>query len=233
LPCARILSSSQRDGLVQCRADSTCRHQSDQAAGQTLEVRVQVVETRNRDDLEHAFAAMARERIDALLVPADPFLFTERQRVVELAGMYSTREYAEAGGLMSYSARLSEQFRCAAIYVDKILRGASPATLPVEAPSHYELVMNLKTARALGLPRRGWQTPRRRRMSGIETRAQDSPSCPCTSWTRPGSGGAVPRVRRLANKRACSPSLALRGMSPRASIPRARRPGRPRILGDR
>jgi putative ABC transport system substrate-binding protein len=94
---------------------------------------------------------MARERIDALLVPADPFLFTERQRVVELAGMYSTREYAEAGGVMSYSARLSEQFRCAAIYVDKILRGASPATLPVEAPSHYELVMNLKTARALGL----------------------------------------------------------------------------------
>jgi putative ABC transport system substrate-binding protein len=84
-------------------------------------------------------------------------LFTERQRVTELArehrlpGMYSTREYAEAGGLMSYSARLTEQFRRAAIYVDKILRGASPATLPVESPSHYELVINLKTAKALGL----------------------------------------------------------------------------------
>jgi putative ABC transport system substrate-binding protein len=65
--------------------------------------------------------------------------------------MYSTREYAEAGGLMSYSARLSEQFRRAAIFVDKILRGASPATLPVEAPSQYELVINLKTAKALGL----------------------------------------------------------------------------------
>jgi putative ABC transport system substrate-binding protein len=128
-----------------------------EAAGQTLEVRVQVVEVRNRNDLESAFAAMARERIDALLVPADPFLFTERQRVAELAreyrlaGMYSTREYAEAGGLMSYSARLSEQFRRAAIYVDKILRGASAGTLPVEAPSHYELVINLKTAKALGL----------------------------------------------------------------------------------
>ena len=128
-----------------------------EAAGQTLEVRVQVVEIRNRNDLESAFAAMARERIDALLVPADPFLFTERQRVAELArehrlaGMYSTREYAEAGGLMSYSARLSEQFRRAAIYVDKILRGASAGTLPVEAPSHYELVINLKTAKALGL----------------------------------------------------------------------------------
>jgi ABC-type uncharacterized transport system substrate-binding protein len=128
-----------------------------EAAGQTLDVRVQVVEIRNRNDLESAFASMARERIDALLVPADPFLFTERQRIAELArehrlaGMYSTREYAEAGGLMSYSARLSEQFRRAAIYVDKILRGASAGTLPVEAPSHYELVINLKTAKALGL----------------------------------------------------------------------------------
>jgi ABC-type uncharacterized transport system substrate-binding protein len=128
-----------------------------EAAGQTLDVRIKVVEIRNRDDLENAFAAMARERIDALLVPADPFLFTERQRVTELArerrlpGMYSTREDAEAGGLMSYSARLSEQFRRAALYVDKILRGASPATLPVEAPSQYELVINLKTAKALAL----------------------------------------------------------------------------------
>jgi len=128
-----------------------------EAAGQTLAVRVQVVEIRNRDALAPAFAAMARERIDALLVPADPFLFTERQRVADLArehrlpGMYSTREYAEVGGLMSYAARLSEQFRRAAYYVHKILRGASPATLPIESPSHYELVINLKTAKALGL----------------------------------------------------------------------------------
>jgi putative ABC transport system substrate-binding protein len=128
-----------------------------EAAGQTLAVRVQVVEIHNRDALAPAFAAMARERIDALLVPADPFLFTERQRVAELArehrlpGMYSTREYAEVGGLMSYAARLSEQFRRAAVYVDKILRGASPATLPIESPSHYELVLNVTTAKALGL----------------------------------------------------------------------------------
>ena len=128
-----------------------------EAAGQTLAVRVQVVEIRNRDALAPAFAAMARERLDALLVPADPFLFTERQRVADLArehrlpGMYSTREYAEVGGLMSYAARLSEQFRRAAYYVHKILRGASPATLPIESPSHYELVINIKTAKALGL----------------------------------------------------------------------------------
>jgi putative ABC transport system substrate-binding protein len=65
--------------------------------------------------------------------------------------MYSLREFTEMGGLMSYSARITEQFRRAAVYVDKILRGARPATLPVESPSQYELVINLKTAKALGL----------------------------------------------------------------------------------
>jgi putative ABC transport system substrate-binding protein len=151
-----MLPKMSRVGVLHSAA-TTVGLREYEAAGQTLEVRVQVVEIRNRNDLESAFAAMARERIDALLVPADPLLFTERQRLVELAreyrlpGMYATREYAEAGGLMSYSARLSEQFRRAAIYVDKILRGASAGTLPVEAPSHYELVINLKTARALGL----------------------------------------------------------------------------------
>jgi putative ABC transport system substrate-binding protein len=129
-----------------------------ETTGQVLELRVQFIEVRTRDDLGRAFAAMARDHVDAVLVPGgDTFLFTERQRVVELArerrlpGMYSLREYTEAGGLMSYSARLTEQFRRAAIYVDKILRGARPATLPVESPSQYELVINLKTAKALGL----------------------------------------------------------------------------------
>jgi putative ABC transport system substrate-binding protein len=151
-----MLPKMSRVGVLHSAA-TTVGLREYEAAGQTLEVRVQVVEIRNRNDLESAFASMARERIDALLVPADPFLFTERQRIAELArehrlaGMYSTREYAEAGGLMSYSARLSEQFRRAAVYVDKILRGASAGTLPVEAPSHYELVINLKTAKALGL----------------------------------------------------------------------------------
>src|SRR5438094_5431422 len=81
----------------------------------------------------------------------------ERRRVVDLArehrlpAMYSLREFTEAGGLMSYSARLTQQFRRAAAYVDKILRGATPATLPVESPTQYELVINLRTAKALGL----------------------------------------------------------------------------------
>ncbi len=108
-----------------------------EAAGQTLAVRVQVVEIRNRDALAPAFAAMQR--------------VADLAREHRLPGMYSTREYAEVGGLMSYAARLSEQFRRAAYYVHKILRGASPATLPIESPSHYELVINIKTAKALGL----------------------------------------------------------------------------------
>jgi putative ABC transport system substrate-binding protein len=126
-------------------------------AGQTLNLRVQFIEVRGADDLGRVFAAMARDRIDALLVPGDILLFTERRRVAALArehrlpGIYSLREFTERGGLMSYSARLSEQFRRAAVYVDKILRGASPATLPVESPSKYELVINLKTARTLGI----------------------------------------------------------------------------------
>ena len=128
-----------------------------EAAGQMLGLRVQLVGVRGRDDLGSAFAAMVRDRSDALLVPGDTFLFTERQRVAELArehrlpGIYSLREFTEAGGLMSYSARSTEQFPRAAAYVDKILRAARPATLPVEPPSHSELVINLGTAKALGL----------------------------------------------------------------------------------
>ena len=128
-----------------------------EAAGQTLELRIQFFEVKTREDLGRAFTAMVRDRVDALVVPGDTFLFMERPRVAELArehrlpGMYSLREFTELGGLMSYSARITEQFRRAAVYVDKILRGASPATLPVESPSQYELVINLKTAKALGL----------------------------------------------------------------------------------
>ena len=118
---------------------------------------MRLVELRGPDDLGRAFATMAGDRADALVVPGDTLLFIERRRVVELArehrlpAMYSLREFAEAGGLMSYSARLTEQFRRAAAYVDKILRGATPATLPVESPTQYELVINLRTAKALGL----------------------------------------------------------------------------------
>jgi putative tryptophan/tyrosine transport system substrate-binding protein len=126
-------------------------------AGRALQLRIEFVEVSGADDLDRAFTRIARDRADAILVPGDTLLFTERRRVSLLAreyrlpGIYSTREFTEAGGLMSYSARLTEQFRRAAVYVDKILRGANPATLPVESPNQYELVINLKTAKALGL----------------------------------------------------------------------------------
>jgi putative ABC transport system substrate-binding protein len=126
-------------------------------AGRALQLRIQFVEVSGADDLDRAFTSMARDRVDAILVPGDTLLFTERRRVSLLAreyrlpGIYSLQEFTEAGGLMSYSARLTELFRRAAVYVDKILRGANPATLPVESPTQYELVINLKTAKALGL----------------------------------------------------------------------------------
>jgi len=128
-----------------------------EAAGRPMGLKIRFVEIKDRDDLPRAFAGIASDRADALLVPGDTLLFIERRRVVELArehrlpAMYSTREFTLEGGLMSYSARLTEQFRHAAGYVDKILRGADPGTLPVESPSNYELAINLGTAKALGL----------------------------------------------------------------------------------
>jgi putative tryptophan/tyrosine transport system substrate-binding protein len=128
-----------------------------EVAGRSMGVSVRLVQLRGADDLEHAFATMAGDRLDALVVPGDTLLFLERRRVVELAGkhrlpaMYSLTEFTAVGGLMSYSALLTEQFRRAAVYVDKILRGATPATLPVESPTQYEFVINLVTAKALGL----------------------------------------------------------------------------------
>src|SRR5262249_51364796 len=111
-----------------------------EAAAQPLGLKIRFVELRERDDLARVFGAMTREHVGALLVPGDTLLFIERRRVVDLArehhlpAMYSLREFTVAGGLMSYSARLTEQFRRAAVFVEKILQGAAPATLPVESP---------------------------------------------------------------------------------------------------
>jgi len=125
-------------------------------AGRTLGVKVGFVDVKTVDDLDRAFGTIGRERT-ALLVPGNPVFFTERRRIVALTlqhrlpGMFSTREFTQAGGLMSYSARLTDQFRRAAMYTDKILRGAKPADLPVEQPTEFELAINLRTAKALKL----------------------------------------------------------------------------------
>ena len=127
------------------------------AAGEQIGLTLQPLEIRRADDLDAAFAAGVRDRIDALFVRADPLTLTNRERIVKLAAqhklitMYSAGEFVLAGGLMSYSAPLTAAFRDAARYVDKVLKGAKPADLPVEQPTKFELAINLKTAKALGL----------------------------------------------------------------------------------
>jgi putative ABC transport system substrate-binding protein len=127
-------------------------------AAQTLGLSLHVAEVHSADDLDPAFAAMNREGADALMVLSDPALIDPLLgRVVDLAAthrlpaMYNWKMYVEAGGLMSYGPSLPDSHRRAATYVDKILKGAEPADLPVEQPTQFELVINLKTAQALGL----------------------------------------------------------------------------------
>ena len=128
-----------------------------EAAARTLGVQLQMVEARILEEFEAAFSAMTRDRAGAFLVLASPVYFTQRARLAELAlkhrlpGIFDFKQDAEAGGLMSYGADINDNFRRSAAYVDKILRGAKPADLPVEQASKYELVINLKTARSLGL----------------------------------------------------------------------------------
>jgi len=128
-----------------------------QAAARTLGVTLQSREVRGPDDFEAAFAKMSRERHDALMILDDPLLFQYRASIVDFAAkkrlptMHPFRESVEAGGLIAYSVNLAELNRRAAEYVDKILKGADPAELPIEQPTKFELVINLKTAKVLGL----------------------------------------------------------------------------------
>jgi putative tryptophan/tyrosine transport system substrate-binding protein len=128
-----------------------------QAGARLLNVALQSTEARNREELERALTVLMHERPSALLMTAD----SVHQRLIDdiltfasknrLPVMYQVKENVERGGLMSYGANAADQFRRAAMYVDKILKGASPADLPVEQPTKFELVINLKTAKALGL----------------------------------------------------------------------------------
>ena len=126
-------------------------------SARTLRVQLQAVGARTAAELAGAFSAMAGARAQAILVLASALFAAERQRVAELAithrlpTMHQTRDNVEAGGLMSYSPNYDDLYRRGAIYVDKILKGAKPADLPVEQATKFELVINLKTARALGL----------------------------------------------------------------------------------
>ncbi len=131
--------------------------QAAEAAARARGWKLLVLEIRDGGDIEAAFKAASDAQAGALFVPASPPLFVQARRVVELAAsyrfpaIYEFRSFVEAGGLMSYGVDLSDIWRRAATYVDKILKGAKPADLPVEQPTKFELVINLKTAKALGL----------------------------------------------------------------------------------
>ena len=129
-----------------------------ETASRALGLRVQSLELRNPlDEFRGAFATAAKSRADALFVLTTAVFFRERAQIAQLAvnnrlpAVFALREFADAGGLMSYGTNLPEMFRRAAIYVDRILKGAKPADLPIEQATKFELVINLKTAKALGL----------------------------------------------------------------------------------
>lgn len=128
-----------------------------ESAAKAMGVRLQHVTARGPEDFDAAFAAMTREKAEALLAATSSTWIVHRERLAEiairhrLATMFNYREMVEAGGLMSYSVNMADFIGRAASYVDRILRGAKPADLPVEQPSEFELVVNLRTAKAIGL----------------------------------------------------------------------------------
>jgi putative tryptophan/tyrosine transport system substrate-binding protein len=128
-----------------------------QTAARPLGLTVRSWEVRAADGFARVFAALNKERPDGLYVPGGPLMATNRNRIVgfalksRLPSVYINREYVDAGGLMSYGADIAESYRRVAYFVDRILKGAKPADLPVEQPTKFELVINLKTAKQIGL----------------------------------------------------------------------------------
>jgi putative ABC transport system substrate-binding protein len=152
---SRVAALWQPGGLGE-RTDKDVLKEAE-AAARTLAVRLQLVEARGPADFDRAFSDMTKARAGALTVLPSLMFSSERRRLVDLAAktrlpaVYPQRDFVDAGGLMSYGPNLADLFRRAATYVDKILKGAKPADLPVEQPTKFELVINLKTAKALGL----------------------------------------------------------------------------------
>jgi len=149
---ARLAVLWHRDNL----SSMTSVRDLETVAGKS-KVTLQTVGVGGADELADAFAAMTRERAQAVIVVQTPVMYIERARIAELAikhrlpSMFGAAEYVEAGGLMSYAPPYTDLFRRAAVYVDKILKGANPGDLPIEQPTTFELVVNAKTARAIGV----------------------------------------------------------------------------------
>jgi len=128
-----------------------------QEAGRAIGRQIGIVNAANDEALETAFATLGQQRADALLVAADPFLFSRRDRIVALAAqlklpaIYEFRGFADAGGLMSYGTNLNDSYRQVGVYAGRVLKGAKPADLPVQQLIKFEFVINLRTAKALGI----------------------------------------------------------------------------------
>ena len=128
-----------------------------QQAASAKGVRLHILNATDDDEFEPAFASLARFKADALIVGTDPFFTSRREQIVALASRYSVpaiyewQEFAAAGGLISYGASLTSLYREAGVYVGKVLKGTKPADLPIQQPTNFELVINLKAAKALGL----------------------------------------------------------------------------------
>ena len=157
MPGVTRVAALQHGAFVRALPARARQQQATEEAARSLGVHLQMVEVDAPDELEGAFAAMTRTGAEALLVFQSPFFVTHGRRIVELAaqyrlpGIYEFRSEVVAGGLMSYNARGTVIQQRAAYYVDRILKGTKPADLPVEQPTKFELVINLKTAKALGI----------------------------------------------------------------------------------
>jgi putative ABC transport system substrate-binding protein len=154
-----VLPGSSRVALLSNPTDPTQAFllREAQVAARSLKMQLQVVELRTPSELAGAFTTMTRESAEAVVILTSSMFYDHRIRIAELAAqsrlpaIYSLKDYADAGGFMTYGVNLGESFRRAATYVDEILKGAKPADLPVEQPTKFELVINLKTAKALGI----------------------------------------------------------------------------------
>ena len=136
---------------------STGNFKESQHAAKALAIQLHSFELRHAEEIDKAFAEMPKNRVDAVLVIISPFVTLHSKRIVELAlkhrlpGMYPTRQFVEEGGLMAYGPLISDLYYRAATYIDKILKGVKPADLPIEQPTKFELIINLKTAKQIGL----------------------------------------------------------------------------------
>lgn len=159
---AEVVPRVKRIGVLtglsdRARFTATDEYKEIDAAARALGVKLQALVARDPDAIDNAFLAMTKERAEALIVIPSPRYFQHRERIIKHAAknrlptIYFERIFVENGGLLSYGADYIDEFRRLAIYVDKILKGAKPADLPIQQPTKFELVINLKTAKALGL----------------------------------------------------------------------------------